>query len=94
MKYVPGKRQDEPLYEANEKLIETCPGFFFGDMAFRFKLAYCPNSLLSCWLFEFYKVFKIRAYTCKLGEKNFEILDLRVIVHEHGSSDGIGCCLK
>lgn len=77
MKYVPGKRRDNPLYEANEKLIETCPGFFFGDMAFAFRLAYCPNSLLTCWLFEFYKVFKIMAYTCKMGEENFEILDLR-----------------
>lgn len=76
MKYVPGKRRDNPLYEANEKLIETCPGCFFGDMAFTFRLAYCPNSLLTCWLFEFYKVFKIMAYTCKMGEEHFQILDL------------------
>jgi hypothetical protein len=77
MKYLPGKKRDTPLYEANEKLIESCPGFLFGDMAFTFKLAYCPNTLLSCWLFEFYKVFKIIAYTCKMGDEHFELLDLR-----------------
>ncbi len=41
-----------------------------------FRLAYCPNSLLTCWLFEFYKVFQIMAYTCKMGEDDFQILDL------------------
>ena len=76
MKYVPGTRPNNPLYEANEKLIETCPGFVFGDMAFTFRLAYCPNSLLTCWLFKFYKVFEIMAYTCKMGEEDFQILDL------------------
>jgi hypothetical protein len=76
MKYVPGKERDNSLYEANEKVLEACPGFFFGDMAFAFRLAYCPNSLLTCWLFEFYRVFKIVAYTCKTGEKDFQILDL------------------
>jgi len=76
MKYLPGKRRDNPLYEINEKLIVTCPGFCFGDMAFTLRLAYCPNSLLTCWLFEFYKVFKIMAYTCEMGEDTFQILDL------------------
>jgi hypothetical protein len=33
--------------------------------------------LLTCWLFEFYKVFKVMAYACKMGEKSFQILDLR-----------------
>ncbi|HUT90531.1 MAG TPA: hypothetical protein VMY37_13600 [Thermoguttaceae bacterium] len=77
MKYLPGGRRDNPLYEANEKLIETCPGYSVGDMAFVVRFAYCPNSLLTCWLFEFYKVFKIMAYTCKMGEDHFQILDLR-----------------
>ena len=76
MKYAPGKRRDNPVYEANKKLIETCPGFFFGDMAFTLRLAYCPNSLLTCWLFEFYKVFRIMAYTCKIGDDDFQLLDL------------------
>lgn len=76
MKFQPEKKQNNPLYEVNEKLIQTCPGFFFGDMAFTFRLAYCPKSLLTCWLFKFYKVFEIMAYTCKMGENDFRILDL------------------
>lgn len=77
MKYLLGKGRDNPLYEANEKLIETCPGYFVGDRAFTVRLAYCPNSVLTCWLFEFYKVFKVMAYTCKMSETDFQILDLR-----------------
>ena len=77
MKYLSGKKSDNPIYESNEKLIEACPGFVFGDMAFALRLAYCPNSLLTCWLFEFYKVFKVMAYTCKMGSEHFEIVDLR-----------------
>jgi hypothetical protein len=79
MKYVPGKRRDEhPLYEINEAIIRRCPGHFFGDYAFTFQLAFCPNSKLTCWLFRFYKVFEIIAYTCNMQENgDFQILDLR-----------------
>jgi hypothetical protein len=77
MKCLPGKKRENPIYDANEKIIQLCPGYFFGDMAFTLRLAYCPSSLLTCWLFEFYKVFRIIAYTCKMGDEDFQILDLR-----------------
>lgn len=76
MKVLPGKKHRNPIYEANEKLIEECPGFTFGDMAFTFRLAYCPNSLLTCWRFKFYKVFEIMAYTCRMGDEDFQLIDL------------------
>ena len=78
MKYPLGDRkQTNPLYEFNEQEIAKCPGFFSGDYAFSVQLAYCPNSQLTCWLFRFYKVFAILAYTCRVRENDFDILDLR-----------------
>lgn len=78
MKYVPpAKKHENPLYEINEKLIPHCPAFFLGDQAFRVHVAYCPESLVSCWLFEFYKVFRIMAYSCEMFEDTFRIADLR-----------------
>ena len=79
MRFLPGKRSERhPLYEINEAIIRKCPGHFFGDYAFTFQLAFCPNSRLTCWLLRFYKVFEIIAYTCRV-EKNgdFQLLDLR-----------------
>lgn len=78
MKYTLGSRkQTNPLYEYNEQQIVKCPGFFSGDYAFSVQLAYCPNSQLTCWLFRFYKVFGIMAYTCLQREEDFDIIDLR-----------------
>jgi hypothetical protein len=77
MKYQVGKKLDNPLLELNEKIIVAAPGFYIGDEAFGFRLAYCPESLMTCWLFDFYRVFKIMAYTCEMQEKTFKILDLR-----------------
>jgi hypothetical protein len=79
MRFIPGKKQDvNLLYEINEAVIRRCPGHFFGDYAFTFQLAFCPNSRLTCWLFRFYKVFEIMAYSCKIQEnEGFQILDLR-----------------
>jgi hypothetical protein len=78
MKYVPPAKQHEnALFKRNEKLIVTCPGFYLGDNAFGFRLAYCPGTLMTCWLFEFYKVFKIMAYTCEWHDETFRIVDLR-----------------
>jgi hypothetical protein len=79
MKFIPSKKEDRnPLYEINEAIIRRCPGHFFGDYAFSFQLAFCPHSRLTCWLFRFYKVFEIMAYTCKIEESgDFQILDLR-----------------
>jgi len=79
MKYTLGdRRQDNPVYEFNEREIVKIPGFFLGDYAFTFQLAYCQKSRLTCWLFRFYKVFAIMAYTCKVEENgDFQILDLR-----------------
>lgn len=79
MRFLPGKKQGRhPLYEINEAIIRRCPGYFFGDQAFSFQLAFCPNRRMTCWLFRFYKVFEIMAYTCKMKENgHFQILDLR-----------------
>lgn len=78
MKYTLGNRkQNNPVYEFNEAAIVNCPSFFSGDHAFTMQMAYCPNSQLTCWLFTFYKVFGIMAYTCNVHEEGFDILDLR-----------------
>lgn len=79
MRFIPGKRPERhPFYEINEAIIRKCPGHFFGDYAFTFQLAFCPNSRLTCWLLRFYKVFEIIAYTCGVEENgDFQILDLR-----------------
>ncbi len=77
MKYNLGKKHENELYASNEKLIVTCPGLYIGDNAFGFWLAYCPETLITCWLFEFYRVFRIMAYTCEMHEKTFRVLDLR-----------------
>lgn len=78
IKYTLGDRKiANALYDANETVIAKCPGFFSGDYAFTMQMAYCPNSLLTCWLFRFYKALAIVAYTCRMDEETFHILDLR-----------------
>lgn len=79
MKFIPGNNQkSHPLYTVNDAIIRVCPGHFFGDFAFTFQMAFCPTSKLTCWLFRFYKVFEIAAYTCSVEDNgDFKMLDLR-----------------
>jgi hypothetical protein len=77
MKYMAGTGLGDPVLLKNEELIEKCPGFFFGDTAFAFRVAFDPgDEFLTCWRLEFYKVFKVIAYTCKMGEETFQVVNL------------------
>lgn len=76
--YQPGEGSRAEVLISNEELIKTVPGFCFGDNAFTFQLAYQrDDEFLTCWSMEFYKTFKVIAYTCHMGEDTFQVLDLR-----------------
>ena len=81
MKFMAGERRvtDNPLYAANEKVMESWEEeIVYGDRAFVFKCAFGGHDpYLSAWRFEFYKVFKMTAFTCRMEEEKFQILDLR-----------------
>ncbi len=70
MKYLPGKRRDNPLYETNERLIVTCPGFCFGDLAFTFRLA---------------RPFTVRRPGYKIAAENDLAIPRRGSSHDFGS---------
>jgi hypothetical protein len=77
MKYIAGTGRGAPVLVRNEELIEKCPGFDFGDTAFAFRVAFDPgDELLTCWRLEFYRVFKVMAYTCKMREDTFQVVNL------------------
>lgn len=78
MTYQPGKGKLNEVLISNEEIIDKVPGFLFGDYAFTFRVAFHPdNDFLSCWRIEFFKVFKVMAYSCLMGEDTFQLLDLR-----------------
>lgn len=78
MTYQPGKGTSAAVLLSNEELIQNVPGFYFGDHAFTFQVAFHPDDVfLSCWRMEFYRAFKVIAYTCRMGEDYFQVLDLR-----------------
>jgi hypothetical protein len=77
MKYMAGTGRGAPVLARNEELIEKCPGYYFGDTAFAFRVAFDPSDeFLTCWRLEFYRVFKVMAYTCKMGEDTFQVVNL------------------
>jgi hypothetical protein len=78
MTYNKGKKPGNPLYVANEEAITRIAGYYVGDMAFAYQAAFSPSDPnLSCWRLVFYKVFEVMAYTCKMGERDFQLVDLR-----------------
>ncbi len=78
MTYQPGVGNRAAVLISNEELIEKVPGFCFGDDAFTFRVAFQrDDEFLTCWCMEFYKVFKVMAYTCRMGKDDFQVLDLQ-----------------